>query len=481
MAGGRGHITVEITMFGWIPAVLALFRKMAPRQAAAVSFCFAWMFLPVASFPLKGLPDYTKTTATCFGILAAAWLYDRARLMRVRPSLLDLPMVLWCTCPLLSSLSNGLGPYDGLSESMYQTVTWGLPYLVGRLYFADIEGQRILTRTVILGGLIYIPFCIVEMVMSPQLHRTLYGYHQHAFLQTIKGNGFRPMVFMEHGLMTAMWMVTASFLGIWCLACGRLPKKVRGIPTVLPIGLLVLVTCMMRSMGAVLLLLVALGCLFASRFLKTRVFLAVLLLIPPVYAAARINGWWSGDNLSRLVAEQISEERAQSLQFRMDNEDILIHKAQAGGLFGWGGWGRSRVFDEDGKDISVTDGLWIITLGTRGIYGLFWMNLAIVLPALVILFRTKPKQLFSNHRAVPAAAAMILAIYMIDNLPNAMVNPIFMLFNGALAGYLLLPEQHEVQEPETVKTKPTIRFLGTARGCRLIGGGSSETSSRRIV
>ena len=32
---------------------------------------------------------------------------------------------------------------------------------------------------------------------------------------------------------------------------------------------------------------------------------------------------------------------------------------------------------------------------------------------------------------------MILTIYMIDNLLNAMVNPIFMLFNGGLCGMLI--------------------------------------------
>ena len=39
-------------------------------------------------------------------------------------------------------------------------------------------------------------------------------------------------------------------------------------------------------------------------------------------------------------------------------------------LFGWGGWGRNRVFSkEDGKDLSITDGQWAIEIGETGILG----------------------------------------------------------------------------------------------------------------
>ena len=37
--------------------------------------------------------------------------------------------------------------------------------------------------------------------------------------------------------------------------------------------------------------------------------------------------------------------------------------------FGWGRFGRSRIFDEWGSDVSVTDGRWTITLGQFGLFG----------------------------------------------------------------------------------------------------------------
>lgn len=467
MAGGTGNVMVKLSMFGWIPVVLGIFRKLPPRTAAAVSFCSAWMFLPVAAFPLKGLPDYTKTTATCFGILLAAYLFDRKCLSLLRPHLLDLPMVLWCACPLLSSVSNGLGVYDGLSESMYQTVSWGLPYLVGRLYFAQEEGRNVLARVVILGGVIYVPLCWIEMILSPQLHRMLYGFHQHSFLQTIRGNGFRPMVFMEHGLMTAMWMVTASMLGIWLYSRGLLPRKVLRIPTLPVLLFLFLTTCLLRSMGALALLLLGLAGLYVTSLLRTRLLLVLLMLLPPAYMAARVKGGWSGENLTRPL-ERLNAERAQSLQFRLDNENILIDKALMGGLFGWGGWGRSRVYDDKGKDISVTDGLWIITLGTRGPYGLTLLTLVVILPALMTLIRLRGQALRAPQAAAPLALAMIMVIYMIDNIPNAMVNPVFMLFNGSLMGGAMLPaSMHMVPtpvQPQTQAVAGGTRFLGAPSG-----------------
>ena len=45
---------------------------------------------------------------------------------------------------------------------------------------------------------------------------------------------------------------------------------------------------------------------------------------------------------------------------------MLAAKAMRRPVFGWGGWGRSRVHDEWGTDLSITDGLWIIQFGQLG-------------------------------------------------------------------------------------------------------------------
>jgi hypothetical protein len=192
----------------------------------------------------------------------------------------------------------------------------------------------------------------------------------------------------------------------------------------------------MKSSGALILFIIGLGVLFISTKTKSVFLVWLLLSIPPAYMVSRSTGWWTGENLSSFVAEKFSAERAQSLQFRFDNETMLVEKALAGTFFGWGGWNRSRVFDQDGRDLSVTDGLWIITLGTKGIYGLILLTLVISLPVYMLLYRSTPGQWHTAEYGAISAMSVLLALYMIDNLLNGMVNPIFMLFNGGICGLL---------------------------------------------
>ena len=62
------------------------------------------------------------------------------------------------------------------------------------------------------------------------------------------------------------------------------------------------------------------------------------------------------------TASAFSQERADSLQFRFDHEQALLQRASERFWFGWGRYGRSRVYDEYGTDRSVTDGYWITRL-----------------------------------------------------------------------------------------------------------------------
>src|SRR5438067_1065195 len=192
---------VPVTLFGWIPFVLFLFMILPPRRAVITAFLAAWLFLPMAGYSIHGLPDYTKMSATAMGVVMAAAIFDADRLLSFRPRWVDIPMFTFILSPAVSSYLNGLGLYDGCSEIVRGFVTWGLPYVIGRVYFCDLEGARELAIGLFLGGLVYVPLCWFEIRVSPQLHRWVYGFHAHAFVQEIREGGFRPTVFMQHGLM----------------------------------------------------------------------------------------------------------------------------------------------------------------------------------------------------------------------------------------------------------------------------------------
>jgi hypothetical protein len=156
---------------------------------------------------------------------------------------------------------------------------------------------------------------------------------------------------------------------------------------------------------------------------------AVITIYPTVRAAGLVPTDW--------IAEQVrgfSEQRAGSLQYRFDNEDILLAKAKERPLFGWGGWGRQRVYNEQGRDISTTDGEWIITFSRGG-----WVRYVGEFGILSFAIFTLAMR-WRRFTLDPATAALslILVANMIDLIPNATSTPLTLLMAGALAGRLEL-------------------------------------------
>ena len=111
----------------------------------------------------------------------------------------------------------------------------------------------------------------------------------------------------------------------------------------------------------------------------------------------------------------------------------MLERASQRIMFGWGRWGRSRIYDEWGNDISVTDGRWIITLGQFGILG-FLAEFGLL--ALTVFRAASALRFAESERdsVFLAALALIIAINMIDLLPNASLSPWTWLLAGALAG-----------------------------------------------
>lgn len=450
-------------MFGWIPIIILLFLKFQPRRAVIASFIFAWLFLPNAAYPLPGLPDYTKMSATCWGVFIGAAIFDSNRLLSFRLRFIDLPMMIWCICPIASSLDNGLGLYDGFATALSQTVTWGFPYIIGRIYFSDLEGIKEFAIGIFIGGIIYMPLCWYEIRMSPQLHNMFYGFTQHSFAQTYRYGGWRPMVFMNHGLAVGMWMASASLVGTY-LWVSKSIKKIFNIPISIIVSLLIITSVLCKSTGAVGLFLIGLCTLYITYKIKTKLIIICLLLIPLIYIPVRATGYWDGDNLAHYIYDNFDQERALSLWTRFDNENMLSEKAMLRPTFGWGGWGRSRVYDEQGNDITITDSLWIIILGANGFLGLSALTISILLPGIILMRRYPTKDWFHPNVVSAVALSVLLLLYMIDNLLNAMVNPIFMV----AAGGIICMGRELLGNKETIKIINQEPWIGPQYKTRFI-------------
>jgi hypothetical protein len=269
---------------------------------------------------------------------------------------------------------------------------------------------------------------LYEVRMSPQLHATVYGYMPHDFGQQVRFGGFRPMVFMQHGLAVAFFMAVATVLA----AAIRTTDPTAGGWRRWAVWVLAATLVSCKSVGAIVLAGVGLVLLATARSGAARAGLLVVAAVPPAYCVARSTGAWDGSGLVRLSADSINDDRAQSLGFRFEQENELIVRALERPLFGWGGWGRNRVKDEQGKDVSVTDGVWIIVLGNYGLLGLVAYGAMALLPVVRHAWRELPDERAGPVPAAVTGCAIVVGLWCIDSLLNALFLPVFVVLAGAL-------------------------------------------------
>ena len=173
------------------------------------------------------------------------------------------------------------------------------------------------------------------------------------------------------------------------------------------------------------------GILLATEWTGRRVFLAALVLVPPLYMGLRTPGLWSGEPVQTL-ASVVSERKAANFQFRLNHERELVDKALRRPWLGWGRWNRMRVYDEGGDTQSVTDGYWVIMIGRYGLIGLVCFVLTMLVPV-ALFIRRFPGQYWRQPLVAPVVAlALVVVLHMVDNLLNAFPNPVFPMIAGAL-------------------------------------------------
>ncbi len=454
---------VPLALFGFLPLVLYLFNRFPSTRAVVVSFVAGFLFLPqpgfVGRFPIvPGLPPYEKLSALSYCVLLGILLFDSGRINSFKPGWIDLPILSWCLCPIAAQLANGLSP---ISPTTGQIITWGVPYFIGRIYFSDLAALRQLAVGIFAGGMVYVPLCLLEMRISPTLHLRLYGYHARTdFAQTMRYGGYRPTVFLEHGLWVGVWMMAATLLGI-LLWRTKVIKKLWNYPMSWLVPVLIVTFILVKSTGAYLYLLMGIGIWFTSRWLRT----ALPLLLLSVAVSLYIYLGATGDlykipqvNAFLVASENTDNDRSASVAFRMANEKLLAAKAQQRMMFGWGDSGGNRIYDEEGHDISVTDSLWIIAYGQQGVFGLISFTAMLIVPSLGFVFLRYPPGTWSNRKVAPAVGlALILVLYLLDSVLNAMYCPVFMLANGGLAGLVL--KEPETNRAQRVRAAPPRRAL----------------------
>jgi hypothetical protein len=424
----------SITFAAWIVVSIALFAKIAPRRAILISMIGGWLFLPIPKIQISGpLPDVGKATTVLAGILCGMLWFDRAAFLRFRPTWFDVPMLVWVLSPFLSSVTNGLGLYDGLSAVLENGLTWGIPYWLGRIYFYSAEGLHDLAWGFFLGGLVYVPLCWFEILNGPYLQFAIYGVHPDAVTDAFRFGGWRPIIFMAHGLMVALWMTVASVCAIVLYLGGMLARCGRwlGAAAVL---VLVATTFALKSVNAWLLLSCVMMMLPVSMRLQRAWLIRGTIALVLVYLFSRVSGLWYAFEVATLV-EAILPGKKDSVIFRFVNEIQIAERAWLQPLWGWGRWGRAYIGREGGLSVLTPDSVWIAAFGEQGAVGLLAILGVIFLPPLLFSLRVSPRNWLLLEIAPVTACAFVVLVVALDSLANAMFVPAYLVAAGGVVGW----------------------------------------------
>ncbi len=440
---------VPIMLFGWVPFTCLLCFRYLNYRAILLSVIGGTLFLPYTGYNLPGLPRFDRSSAIALGLIIGLRLSGMRANVQFRWRLYDLPVLIFCLVPLFSSLNNGFGVYEGLSGIYSRTMEYGTFYLAGRMYFSSDISLQGLCRGIVIGGLLYMPLCWYEIRMSPQLSNIFYGFFPHSFAQQFRYGGFRPVVFMYHGLMVALWMALCTVLAYWFWRDGRW-RSIKGIPMSILVFLLALTTVLCKSANGWFALL--LGCVSFTlyRLFSVRIILVFLLLVLS-YPALRISGLVSETEITGVVSHVLDSTRVGSLGIRLRQEDLFVENILKRPLLGWGRIGRAWPRREDEKKaIDMVDSLWLIYFAVNGFTGLISFY-AMLLLGPWLVYRNGKRKIWRREARLPAVAlSFLVLLFAVDSYVNGMPLPVYFLAAGSLVGYSLrIGVQGQTQEVKT--------------------------------
>ncbi len=433
-----------LTLLVWPLVALVLFRRLPADKATVWTILGAYLLLPPfpTQFDLPLLPPLDKELISAMAAFAGvAWTYGPRGGYLPQSGVGRALLVLFILAPVGTVLTNGdpviwgrfhlrgLWLRDLVALVILQALLL-LPFLAARRALAVPGGLRTLAMAILAGALAYSLPMLLEVRLSPQLNIWVYGYFQHFFEQMVRGDGFRPIVFLYHGL----WAAFLAMMGLaMAVIAFRHETRARGFYFGAALYMAaVLVAC--KSAGSLVyaFALTPMLLLLPARWqLNAALALALLALSYPVMRSLDLVP--VGPVLA-LVTDVFGPERAASLQYRMENEVLLLERAMERPFFGWGSWGRNMIINPiSGAYVTVTDGRWIITLGRYGWVGLAAEMVFLCLPIFMLWRQVRRQPRLISPFAAPLA--LVLAVNVADLLPNATLTPLTWLLAGALLAH----------------------------------------------
>ncbi|WP_237060358.1 hypothetical protein [Microbulbifer sediminum] len=413
-----------------------LYSRLPAITATFITIVGGYLFLPVkVEFDLPLLPPLDQETIPVITAAVACLLVKGTGFVGIPPRGIErFIVVLLLLSPVATVLTNGEPYFNGeifirgltVKDSLtaiVETYLMILPFILGLALVRTDQDLIRVFRLLVLLALVYTPLVLYEARMSPQLHTMLYGFFPHSFAQQVRFGGFRPVVFIGHGLLLAVFY-TVPFIITAILSRAR--QRISPVPTVFFSFYLALILVVCKSVAAWLIGIVGFCTIMFMPAFLTSLLTRTICTIVIAYPMLCILDLFPHREFVDFAA-LFGEGRAQSLDFRFYHEERLLEHAREKLLLGWGAWGRNRLAD------SVTDGFWIIQLGTYGLVmfaGLFGLMSGSIFRAL------KAAKMASDprRRSLFAGAALLGALMMMNQLPNSSLYSWLWFLFGCIGG-----------------------------------------------
>lgn len=462
-----------LVLFSWPIVALVLFKKYRAPVAILATMIGGYLLLPTrTSLDLPLLPALNKSTIPVLSVFAVAFLLkvapnppQGARRILTHSPLANILLLALLISPFATVFTNldtlrygptviqAMRPYDAFSNTLTSIMIL-LPFILGYRFLGAPREITTILYALMIGALAYSVLALYEIRMSPQLNRMVYGFFPHNWLQHMRGGGFRPLVFLEHGLRLSLFFVMALLAALICMKTSTGTSRKR---LLWASAYLFVVLVLSKSLGALLtglaLAPVVYFCSIRTQLMAAAALAAVVMTYPMLRGAGLVP---TQAILSQI--ESFSPERAHSLGQRIHHEENLLVKAEKRPLFGWSGaYGRNRVYNERGRDISVTDGYWAIIIGAGG-----WVRYIATFGLLgtpIILLAWRSRKVAVGPET--AGLSMVMAANLFDLLPNSGVTPITWLLSGAI--WARLAYVHVDSDDKEAAAPPDPRAIRYAR------------------
>lgn len=360
-------IPYEIALIAYVPIAALLMIDRNSARGFSLAYIIALLVLPSPSsaigefalgvIAMPAVPDLDKGNVVTIGVLIGTILFHPERFDRFRISPLDFILFISLQLVFLTSYVNGFGAYDGVSQCLKFALNTILIIFLARIHIGTPSGLRMFLLCLTVAGILYVPLAVWEFRFSPQIHTTVYGYFQHVFQQHMRAGFYRPIGAFSHGLVLGRFFAFTAFLALFPMRrdleqlFGPYGRYLFLVPL---LGLLV-----SMSLGPYMIFaLLCVGWFVVQRYRWAYFALPVIGFL--WLGAAFVDLEIGFGDVGRFVG--FSEDRAQSLEYRLAAIREYRETIEARPFFGWGGWNAGRT----GR---ATDSLALIQLLTFGFLG----------------------------------------------------------------------------------------------------------------